>query len=116
MRRYMIMLMIFIFLTLFAQGKEEAEPIKEVSASSSSIKMLIKNIKSAKASEKRVLMNQLKVELRKMNQNVRKRAMRELRSSFSRGEEMNNRRLKYNVNHRPHRHRHRHNGQQGGKR
>ena len=84
---------------------------------STDIKTLIKSIKTSKNSEKRILINQLKVELRQMNQNARSKAMQELRSSFNRGEGLHNKQFKYNRDHRPHRqHRHRHNGQQGGKR
>ncbi|HIP41329.1 MAG TPA: hypothetical protein EYG90_02300 [Campylobacterales bacterium] len=108
MIRYIITLIFLFSLTSFAQ---------ESLTSSTDIKTLIEKIKNARNSEKRVLMNQLKVELRQMNQNTRSRAMQELRSSFNRGERLQQgRQFKYNVNHRPHRQHHRHNGQQGGKR
>ena len=48
-----------------------------------SISSLIEQIKSAKVDDKRVLMNQLKLQLREMNKESRQKAMRELKKSFS---------------------------------
>jgi hypothetical protein len=48
-----------------------------------SISSLIEQIKSAKVDDKRVLMNQLKLQLREMNKESRQKAMRDLKKSFS---------------------------------
>ncbi len=53
------------------------EPIK--------VELLIKQIKSAKPQERRVLMNHLKLRLRTMNQGSRAKAMMRLRKSFAKG-------------------------------
>jgi len=44
---------------------------------------LVEEIKTAKAEDRRELINQLKVELRAMNQEKRQEAMRELKDSFA---------------------------------
>ena len=52
-------------------------------SSNSSIKILIEQVKHAEVKEKRLLMNQLKLQLRKMNKESRHSAMMELKKSFS---------------------------------
>ncbi len=47
------------------------------------IKTLIQEVKKAPPSQRRVLMNKLKIELRTMNKETRKQTMIELRNSFN---------------------------------
>jgi len=48
-----------------------------------SVRMLVEKVKTAPPSERRVLMNELKVKLRSMHQHTRKEVMLELRASFN---------------------------------
>lgn len=66
-------LMYFWANTLFA-SEIPTEPVK--------VEVLITEIKSAKPQDKRALMNQLKLQLRAMNQGSRQKAMMSLRQSF----------------------------------
>jgi len=50
-----------------------------------SVQTLVKQVKFAKPSDKRVLMNRLKVMLRKSNKTHRMQVMKELKQSFSTG-------------------------------
>ena len=54
----------------------------EVSQINPSIKELVTQVQQAPDTQKRVLMNQLKMRLKKMNSQSRKEAMRELKKSF----------------------------------
>jgi len=49
----------------------------------SNVSTLVNQIKSAKPENRRALINQLKVKLRDLNQDVRQKTMMELRSSFA---------------------------------
>jgi hypothetical protein len=52
------------------------------------VQTLVKQVKSAQPSEKRVLMNRLKVMLRQSNKTHRLQVMKELKQSFSHGNAM----------------------------
>jgi len=66
-------------------------PIKKQTPS---ISMLIEQVKSAKVDERRVLMNQLKVQLREMNKESRQKAMSELKKSFATKRQLTNKQYK----------------------
>jgi hypothetical protein len=51
--------------------------------SGSNISTLVEQIKSAKTEDRRALINQLKIKLRGLNQDIRQKTMMELRSSFA---------------------------------
>jgi len=72
MKQYMLLCM--SVLLCFPVHANELQP---------SIKHLIKEVKTAKIAERRLLMNQLKIRLRKMNKESRQSAMKELKKSFS---------------------------------
>ncbi|MGC9350647.1 MAG: hypothetical protein ACP5D3_01540 [Sulfurovum sp.] len=83
--QYFFIFLLILFLsgvTLYAE---------EMKASSTDIQTLVSQIKKAPASQKRVLMNQLKIKLRKMNEKSRKEVMANLKSSFAqKGQTMKN--------------------------
>ncbi len=62
-----------------------------------SIKTLIQKVKKAPPSQRRVLMNKLKIELRAMNQETRKQTMIELRNSFNKQHTNHNIKQKQNM-------------------
>jgi hypothetical protein len=68
----------YLFLMLFFSLTLHAEEIK-----SPSIQTLIEQVKTVKVKDRRVLMNQLKIQLREMNKENRQKAMMELKKSFS---------------------------------
>ncbi|MDM5272460.1 hypothetical protein PGH07_09735 [Sulfurovum sp. zt1-1] len=75
--QYIFISLIILFFsshTLFAE--EAPQP-------STDIQKLVSQIKKAPPSEKRALMNQLKIKLRKMNEKTRKEVMSNLKSSFA---------------------------------
>lgn len=80
-----ILVGLLIPLTLFAntaideRSATENKPIKEESP----IKKLIEQIQNAKAKERRVLINQLKVKLRASNQKQKEKSMIALKKAFS---------------------------------
>ena len=76
MRYFFISLFILFFSsqTLFAE---------EAQRPSTDIQKLVAQIKNAPPSQKRVLMNELKIKLRKMNEKTRKEVMSNLKSSFA---------------------------------
>jgi Skp family chaperone for outer membrane proteins len=78
MKNYYILYTIFLLLFSSALYAEGATSIKQPS-----IKSLIEQVKSAKVQDRRILMNQLKLQLRKMNKESRHSAMVELKKSFS---------------------------------
>ena len=73
MRHYGLIFILFFFTNLYAEELPKTP----------SVSTLIEQVKSAKVENRRVLMNQLKVQLRKMNQESRHKVMRELKHSFS---------------------------------
>jgi alpha-galactosidase len=73
MKRYGFIYMFTILLLSSLHG-EALQP---------SVQSLIQQIKSSKVENRRLLMNQLKIELRKMNKESRHNAMMELKKSFS---------------------------------
>ncbi len=80
-------IVLFAFLSSSCLYAVELQNIsKDRTTSNQNIDRLVTQIKSAKPSQRRVLMNRLKVELRGMNQESRRRAMMKLRESFNRGE------------------------------
>jgi hypothetical protein len=103
MRKYIT---IYLFFTLFSLDilAEENRDIP--------IKTLIEKIKHAKVQDKRVLINQLKLRLRKMNENSRKKTITELKSSLNSKKSQRKRHRRgfkhhnSDINHRMMRHRH----------
>ena len=95
MKHYTIIYLFLILFSLTLRAEELQQTIQveakkiEISTESSreikppSISTLIKQVKTAKVEDRRVLMNQLKVQLREMNKESRQKAMRELKKSFS---------------------------------
>ena len=81
MKQYIIF--ILFSLSLFAQDSIEEHIEPKVSVEKPTISTLISQIKEAKSDDRRVLMNQLKVQLREMNKESRQKAMSELKKSFS---------------------------------
>lgn len=73
MRKYMAIYLLFTLLSCKIFAQETKVPIKT----------LIENIKKAKIEDRRKLMNQLKLRLREMNKESRKKAMRELQKSLN---------------------------------
>ncbi len=86
-----LMVCILFSLTLFAQEpiEQSIQPIKVEEATISSIptaepiSQLIKQIKSAKAEDRRILMNKLKVQLRESNKEHRHQAILALKKAFA---------------------------------
>jgi len=95
MRQYTIIYLFLILFSLTLRAEELQQTIQveakkiEISTESSreikspSISTLIEQVKTAKVEDRRVLMNQLKVQLREMNKESRHKAMKELKKSFS---------------------------------
>ena len=81
MKQYIIF--ILFSLPLFAQEPIEQSIEKKITVEEPAITTLVLQIKEAKVEDRRVLMNQLKVRLRKMNKESRQKAMKELKNSFS---------------------------------
>lgn len=73
-------LFIYLSLIIFSSTSILADKLP---TQPSEIDILISKIKNTKAPDKRVLMNQLKVKLREMNQETRTKAMINLRKSFN---------------------------------
>lgn len=105
---------IYLFLILFSlalHAEELQQPMqleaKEIKIStensrelkSPSIGMLIEQVKIAKVEDRRVLMNQLKVQLREMNKESRQKAMRELKKSFSKKGDQHQTQRRHNKEH-----------------
>ncbi|NOZ90742.1 MAG: hypothetical protein GXO60_05615 [Epsilonproteobacteria bacterium] len=97
MRKYMIIYLFFVLFsfTLFAEDNAEV-----------SIKALIERIKEAGVEDKRVLINQLKLELRKMNKESRKKTVMELKNSLNQKKVNIGHQNRTNRVHRLMRHRH----------
>jgi len=77
MRQYIMIYLFFILFSLNLFAIDEIElPMKT----------LIENIKDAKVEDRRDLMNQLKLRLRKMNKESRKKTMMNLKKSLNRVE------------------------------
>ena len=70
--------MVFLYSTMFGDTFSKEDSTED-------IMHLVTKVKEAKASERRVLMNQLKISLRKVNQASRQRIMLQLRKNFNRG-------------------------------
>ena len=74
MKKYSFSYIVFLLFFSSLVNAEELQP---------SIKNLIQQVKNSKVKDRRVLMNQLKTRLRKMNKERRHSAMVELKKSFS---------------------------------
>lgn len=70
--------MVFLYSAMFGDTLLKEDSTED-------IMNLVSKVKEAKASERRVLMNQLKISLRKVNQASRQRIMLQLRKNFNRG-------------------------------
>ena len=73
MKKYSLVYIVFL-LFLSSAYAEDVQP---------SVQHLIQQVKIAKVQDRRLLMNQLKVKLRKMNKESRRSVMMELKKSFS---------------------------------
>lgn len=71
---------IFLLILFFSSDALYAEKVKQPSTD---IQKLVSQIKKAPPSRKRVLMNQLKIKLRKMNKKSRNEVISHLKRSFS---------------------------------
>ena len=80
--RQLSLLGLFFYLPLYAS---ESIPsiVTSTTETPTSVDVLITQVKNAPDDQKRVLMNQLKIQLRKMNKESRIKTMKELRKSFS---------------------------------
>ena len=78
MKKYSFFYIVLLFFSSVINAEELQIPTHQPS-----IKNLIEQVKSAKVKDRRLLMNQLKTELRKMNKESRHTAMLELKKSFS---------------------------------
>lgn len=80
MKRYAFLYIIYLlfYSSLYAEESQ------------SSVQNLIQRVKNAKVDDRRKLMNQLKIELRKMNKESRRSAMLELKKSFSKEHHVKN--------------------------
>ncbi len=76
MKKLLVCLSLFLGATVLVA--DNTMPTK-----STGIDSLVMQIKSAKSSDRRLLMNQLKVQLRGMNQETRRKTMMSLRKSFA---------------------------------
>jgi len=78
MKKYSFSYIVFLlFFSSVINAEELQTPIQP------SIKNLIQQVKNSKVKDRRILMNQLKTQLRKMNKESRHSAMVELKKSFS---------------------------------
>ena len=83
MSMWEVSVMRFLFIALlFTSLISSTLFCEELEKQPSQIEILISKIKSAKSPDKRILMNQLKVQLREMNRETRREVMRELKNSF----------------------------------
>ena len=111
MKHYTIIYLFLILFSLTLRAEElqqtiqlEAKEIKISTENSREIKSpsigtLIEQVKIAKVEDRRVLMNQLKVQLREMNKESRQKAMRELKKSFSKKGDQHQTQRRYNKEH-----------------
>ncbi|HEO98552.1 MAG: hypothetical protein JW682_02770 [Campylobacterales bacterium] len=76
MRYFFITIFILFFASHTLLAEESQQP-------STDIQKLVSQIKKAPPSQKRVLMNQLKMKLRKMNEKTRQEVMSDLKNSFT---------------------------------
>ncbi len=99
MKKYILIYLFFITFTfnLFAEDSGEIQ-----------IKSLIEKIQSAKVEDRRELMNQLKLKLREINKDSRKKTVMELKKSLRRKNGQNCKGFNKNRGERMHRHRHLH--------
>lgn len=76
MKYFIILLSSFLLFIIQVNAKEKVDQIQ-------SIEILIKEIKNSSSDDRRVAMNKLKMELRTMNAETRKKVMLDLQSSFT---------------------------------
>ena len=88
-------LVLFSFFVFFSQNLFAEIKVTDKNA----VKALIEKVKKVAPSQRRVLMNELKIKLRSMHQETRKQVMLDLRSSFNQHTSNNNAGIKSNMNH-----------------
>jgi len=76
MKHFIIFISSLFLLIVHIHAKEKTDQTQ-------SIKTLIKQIKNSSSDDRRVAMNKLKIELRTMNKETRKKVMLDLQKSFS---------------------------------
>ncbi|WP_415408289.1 hypothetical protein ACLHDG_06985 [Sulfurovum sp. CS9] len=76
MKHFIIFIASFFLFIIQVDAKEKADQTQ-------SIKKLIKQIKNSSSDDRRVAMNKLKIELRTMNKETRKKVMLDLQNSFA---------------------------------
>lgn len=76
MHKFIILILSFFLLIVQIDAKEKTDQTQ-------SIQTLIKQIKNSSSNDRRVAMNKLKIELRKMNKETRKQIMLDLQKSFT---------------------------------
>jgi len=76
MKHFIIFISSFFLFIIQVDAKEKSEPTQSIQA-------LIKQIKNSSSDDRRVAMNKLKIELRTMNKETRKKVMLDLQNSFA---------------------------------
>ncbi len=76
MKHFIIFIASFFLFIIQVDAKEKTDQTQ-------SIKKLIKQIKNSSSDDRRVAMNKLKIELRTMNKETRKKVMLDLQNSFA---------------------------------
>lgn len=76
MKNFIILISSFFLLIVEIDAKEKTDQIQ-------SIKTLVKQIKNSSSDDRRVAMNKLKIKLRTMNKETRKKVMLDLQKSFA---------------------------------
>ena len=92
---YKVIIILYLCVSLFVFAEDISTASENMSVQS-----LVQDVKSAKPSDKRVLMNRLKIMLRHTNQVHRMNVMKELKQSFSHTNTMykGNSKRKHNFN------------------
>ena len=76
MKHFIILISSFFLLVIQIDAKEKTDQTQSIEA-------LIKQIKNSSSDDRRVAMNKLKIELRKVNKETRKKVMLDLQKSFA---------------------------------
>ncbi len=91
-------MMRYIIIFLFLAWSFSSVMAEEVAVKVFDVEAQIDKIKTAEPSERRVLMNQLKLQLRKMNKENRESAMKALQKSFAKGKGLENHQHQHQQN------------------
>jgi len=97
MRHFIIAIVSLFLLIIQIHAKEKTNQ-------TSSIERLIQQIKNSSSDDRRVVINRLKIELRKMNREAREKVMLDLKKSFSLHHSKKHRIYNDGIMNRPHNH------------